>query len=132
MAMRPYTVHLKEEAGDAGLVLVKDGFSWPAFFFAVPWALFHRMWWVAGGLVALQIVIGTLMAYAALSEVQQGLVSIFVALAIGYSADELRRGTLHRRGFVHMDVVLAGNTDIALGRFLDARPALAERLAEER
>ena len=44
MKTRLYTVHLLDDASDDGLVLVKEGFSWPAFFVAVPWALFHRMW----------------------------------------------------------------------------------------
>ena len=132
MALRPYTVHLKEDAGDAGLVLVKDGFNWPAFFFAVPWALFHRMWWVAAALVVVQIALGVVFGYAAVGEVEQGLVSLFVALAIGYSADELRRDALQRKGYLSLEVVLARNTDTALARFLEDRPALAERLAEVR
>ena len=48
--MRIYTVHLPAAAGDTGedraaaAVLVKEGFCWPAFFFAPLWALWHRLW----------------------------------------------------------------------------------------
>ena len=29
---------------DEDVVLIKDGFSWPAFFFSLIWALWHRLW----------------------------------------------------------------------------------------
>ncbi len=129
MKTRLYTVHLLDDTSDNGLVLVKDGFSWPAFFVSVPWALFHRMWRVAAALVALQVVIGVLMAFAGFNDVQQGIVSLVVAIAIGYGADELRRGSLRRRGYTFEDVVAEEDADRATRRFLDARPELATRLA---
>ena len=39
-------------------VLVKEGFSWPAFFFGPLWALSHRMWVVSALLFAALIAIG--------------------------------------------------------------------------
>jgi hypothetical protein len=129
MRARLYTVHLLDETSDESLVLVKDGFSWPAFFLAIPWALFHRMWRVAAALVVLQIVIGVLMAFAGLSEMQQGTAWLVVALAIGFAADELRCGSLARRGYREADVVVGNDTDRATRRFLDAHPGVAIRLA---
>jgi hypothetical protein len=126
MKTRIYTVHLLE---DADPVLVKQGFSWPAFFLAVPWALFHRMWWVAGAFVVLQIVLAALFVAADLSELQQGIVSLVVAIAIAAAADELRRDALGRRGYDFSDVVVEENRDRALRRFLEGRPELAARLA---
>lgn len=29
-------------------LFIRDGFSWLAFFFPLPWLLLKRMWWVAG------------------------------------------------------------------------------------
>ena len=48
--MRVYTVHILPGADaleDAPL-LVREGFCWPAAIFTVFWALWHRMWLVAG------------------------------------------------------------------------------------
>ena len=129
MKTRLYTVHLLDDVSDDGLVLVKDGFNWPAFFVAVPWALFHRMWRVAAAFAALHILIGVLMAVMGFNEMQQGIVSLIVAVAIGFSADELRRWALNRRGYSFLDVVVEENFDRATQRFLDARPDLATRLA---
>ena len=40
-----YTAHVRGRGGvDADIVFVKDGFSWPAFFFTAVWALWHRLW----------------------------------------------------------------------------------------
>lgn len=132
MKTRLYTVHLRDDVNDEGLVLVKDGFSWPAFLISIPWALFHRMWDVALALVLVQVALVAIMGFAGLSEIQQSVMSLIVALAFGYSADELRRWNLSRRGYALEDVVLEQSPDRALGRFLDARPHLALRLAEAR
>jgi len=129
MKTRPYTVHLLEDASDDGLVLVKEGFSWPAFFVAIPWALFHRMWWVAGALMALHIAMAILFKVTALGEAGQGVISFALAVAIGFAADELRRNVLTKRGYSLEDIVIEQNTDRATQRFLDARPDLAIRLA---
>ena len=65
MRMRSYTLHLPADArpGESlGLdraLLVRDGFSWPAFAFTVLWFLFHRLW-----LAALLVLVG-LVALAA-------------------------------------------------------------------
>ena len=32
-------------------VFVKEGFCWPALFFALPWLIFRRLWWVLAGYV---------------------------------------------------------------------------------
>ena len=129
MATRPYSVHLLDNARDGGLVLVRDGFSWLAFLFSVPWALYHRLWRVAGGLFVLQVALAALMLWAGLNEAQQGIVSLAVALAVGLAADEFRRGGLKRRGYAFEEIVMAENMDAATRRYLDARPDVAGRLA---
>jgi hypothetical protein len=129
MKTRLYTVHLLDNASDVGLVLVKEGFCWLGFFFAVPWALFHRMWWWAGAFATLQIIMVIVFKVTALAEAEQGVASFALALAIGFSADELRRNALTRQGYCLEDVVLEQNVDRATQRFLDARPELAIRMA---
>jgi hypothetical protein len=126
MKTRIYTVHLLDNADP---VLVKQGFSWPAFFLAVPWALFHRMWWVAAGFVVLQIILGVVFSEAGFNDMQQAIISFILAIIIATSADELRRYALTSRGYVLTDVVVEENSERALRRFLEARPEVAARLA---
>ena len=126
MTTRIYTVHLLDNADP---VLVKQGFNWPAFFFAVPWALFHRMWWVAAGFVVLQIVLAAIFVSAGLNDTQQAIVSFLLAIIIATSADALRTHALARRGYLLTEVVVEENSDRALRRFLEARPEVTARLA---
>ena len=49
--MNVYTVHLRRHGldPDRDLLVVKEGFSWPAFFLSFLWALWHRLWVPAAG-----------------------------------------------------------------------------------
>ena len=129
MKTRLYTVHLLDDASDVGLILVKEGFCWLSFFFAVPWALFHRMWWWAGAFAILQIITVIVFNVTALAEAGQGVALFAIALVIGFSADELRRNALTRQGYCFEEVVFGQDIDRATQRFLDAHPELAIRMA---
>ena len=58
--MKTYTVHYRPEAGVSmtGLandaILVKEGFSWPAFFIPFIWLIYQRMWIVFAAFIAIQ------------------------------------------------------------------------------
>jgi hypothetical protein len=129
MKTRLYTVHLFEDAREDGLVLVKEGFCWLAFFISIPWALFHRMWVVAGVFAFLQISLVIVFKVTTIMATGQGIALFALALAFGFLADELRRNTLTRQGYRLEEVVLEQNIDRATQRFLDARPELSIRMA---
>lgn len=63
--MAIYTVHAPpvragaEEPDPLRFAFVKEGWCWPALFFALPWLLFRRMWLVAIGYL---VVFGALAA----------------------------------------------------------------------
>jgi len=128
--MRHYTVHLRRHGldPDRDLVLVKEGFSWPAFFFSVLWALWHRLWLVAGIFFLIQLAMSLVLAVWTLDPVSASAVSVGAALIFGYAANDLRRWVLGRRGFVETAVVAADGRDGAERRFLDDEPALAADL----
>jgi hypothetical protein len=129
MKTRLYTVHLLDDASDDGLVLVKEGFCWPAFFVGIPWALFHRMWAVAGAFAILQIALVIVFKVTNIMATGQGVALFGLAFAFGFLADELRRNALTRQGYSLEEVVLEQNIDRATQRFLDARPELSTRMA---
>ena len=128
--MRHYTVHLRRHGldPDRDLVLVKEGFSWPAFFFSVLWALWHRLWLVAGLFFLVQVAVSLVLAVWTPDPVSATAVSVGAALIVAYVANDLRRWTLGRRGFVETAVVAADGRDGAERRFLDDEPALAADL----
>lgn len=128
--MRIYTVHLRTPAErlDRDVVLVKEGFSWPAFFLSVLWALWKRLWLVA--LILFVLEAGWSLAADALDLVPavQAIVSLGLAVSIGFVANDLRRWTLFRRGYAEVGVVAAANDDAAAQRFFDQHAQLAQGL----
>lgn len=122
--VRPAVVH-----DDGALTLIKDGFNWPAFLLAVPWALWHRMWIVAAALIAAQVVLGLLPGLVGLGETVSAVLSMGLAVAVGLTGADLRDWSLRRRGFVAADVVVAENREMAERRFLESRPQLTAAMA---
>ncbi len=117
--MRVYTVHHRRRRAADQLVLIKEGFCWPAFLFNFLWALWHRLWLVALLLLALSSASGVLLGLAGLDPVSEAAVSIGLAAVVGYIANDLRRWTLGRRGYSQETVVTGADMDTALHRFLD-------------
>jgi hypothetical protein len=113
--MRVYTVHLPPTAepapaGEAGPLLVREGFSWGAFFFGPLWALAHRLWLVAVAWLVL-VVLATLLS---------PWVGLGLQFLLASEARNLRRWTLARRGWREEGVVAAPDRARATQRLLDA------------
>jgi hypothetical protein len=125
--MRVYTVHHRPGAAlpahDA--VLVKEGFCWPAFFVGILWALWHRMWLTALVFVAIAVAIEAATELAGLDPMSGTALSLAVALLIGWSANDLRRRALTRRGYDVAGIVAATGEDAAVRRWYDLNPPLA-------
>ena len=117
--MRIFTVHLGPRSGPfagAGareLVLVKEGFCWPAALFTVLWALWHRLWFTAAGLVLVPGVVYGAVQYADLDTSVQVATALGIRLVIGVFANDWRRLELKRRGFEEAGVVAARGLDAA-------------------
>ena len=130
--MRIYTVHVRRAPVDVerDLEVVGEGFAWLAFLYplSILWALAHRMWPVAAGLIVLPFLVEGLTALVGDGTGLQAVLMIAAALALGVFASELRRWDLRRRGFVLAGVVAARNADAAERRLFDLNPQLAEDL----
>jgi hypothetical protein len=122
MGLRVYTVHLPPPSSDDPTpVLVKEGFSWPGFFFGVIWALWHRLWIEAAALLALFIAAGVIFDVTNLGEPVESVIMFAVALLVGLNGNDWRRESLRRRGYQEAGVVAGPDSDNALRRFLDLR-----------
>ncbi|MGO4570757.1 DUF2628 domain-containing protein [Microvirga sp. 2TAF3] len=117
--MTTYTLHLPRDArpGDPAALdeaeIVKDGFSWGAFFFTVLWFFFHRLW--LAGLIVL-VALAAFNAGLNLIGVNPfaGFVAeVLLSVLIGLEANSLRRWTYERRGRPLADVVIASSKDEA-------------------
>ena len=130
--MRVYTVHMPRRLRRASasrsrdIVLVKEGFSWPAFFFSVAWALWCRLWLVASAGSSAHRGGGRRGAGRRLGAdpVTQAAISLALRLVIGLVGNDLKRWTLWRRGYVEGDVVTGEGGDAAERRFFDRHPEI--------
>jgi hypothetical protein len=118
--MKIWTVHAK---GVAPPRLVKEGFSFWALLFALPWFVWHRMW-----LVAVLYVAGWTIFGLATAEVAPEITAPIVfagQLLVGWHARDLLRWTLRRRGWRMIGVVAsADGEDAAVARLYSQRPEL--------
>lgn len=103
-------------------VFVKDGFSWPALFFAAPWLIFRRMWLVL--VLYLAVMIGLSVLIQRTGADQAGFVVILLHILFALEANNLRRWTLERRGFRLAGVAEGRNLEEAeLRWFAQREPA---------
>jgi hypothetical protein len=130
--MKTYTLHLPRDArpGDREAFdraeLVKDGFSWGAFFFTVFWFLWNRLWLAALGVFLLVLALGTALELLNVSPVAGTIASLLVQVLIGLEANSLKRWTLARRGRPVADVVSGGDADEAMLKALARLPTAPE------
>ena len=128
--MRVYTAHIHprrregDTTGDRDIILVKEGFSWPALFFSVLWAIWNGLWLVALLFLLLEVGLGFLFDLFLVGPVTQVVLSLLLAILIGFVANDLRRWTLSRRGFHLAGVVAERDLIAAERRFFENNPAL--------
>ena len=128
--MKVYTVHLRRHGLDPerDIVLVAEGFSWPAFILSLVWALWNRMWWVALGLAVVSVAVNGIVWMLGVDQMTAYALSLGVAALTGLLANDLRRWTLEREGFNDCGVVSGGTPDEALARFLEGAPEIAREI----
>jgi hypothetical protein len=99
-----YTVHARAEPLSSLKALdetrfVKDGFSWPAFFFSWLWLAAKRMWIVLALFVALQLLAAAFAAAIAAPFWFTWAFGFGVSLFLGLEGNALYRWSLARRGY---------------------------------
>ncbi len=96
-------------------VVLKEGFSWPAFLFGPLWLTWHRAWieaGIAGGLWLLTF---------ALPPLPSVLAQVALFWLIGLEGAQLRRRALLRKGCTEKAVVTAHDEEEALLHAMAAR-----------
>ncbi|NRA88489.1 MAG: DUF2628 domain-containing protein [Rhizobiales bacterium] len=94
---------------NGNIVLIKDGFCWPALFFTPFWLVFRGMWLI------LVMYIGVTLLFSALAEfniIAPQIVfwlNIGVSILFAWEANFLRKWTLQRANYRHIGVSLGAN-----------------------
>lgn len=119
-----------------GFQVVKEGFSWPAFFFAPVWACIKRMWGYALAFFSANLLLSLLQEIFIQERSDGGLLLIMalqitVNLAIAFKANAWRRDHLAKRGFRKLRTVIAPTSDaaVALAVGMEDSGEAATRLA---
>lgn len=99
---------------------VKVGFSWPGFFFGGLWALFAKLWKVAGfifgGLFALGMCLSGLSAESL--DVVSNVINLGVAAFIGFQGNSWISSSLIAHGYELKGNVVAANKDAAIASYM--------------
>lgn len=132
--MAIFTVYLPP--GDAPapekIVFLRDGFSFPAFFFGPLWLLWARAWIMAGAWTLLLAAIGGLGAVLKIPSETMSLAGLAAAMVLGFEGERLVAWSLNRRGYVETDLVIGDSVGEAEEVFFHRwRPRAREPLPTE-
>jgi len=110
----------QRENDPARFAFVRDGFYWSAFFFAVLWMLWHRLWLALLGYFVVVVAVSLAIRAAGAPGAAAAFIALLLAILVGIEASTLRRWKLQRRGWIYLGVVVADDRDLAERRFFDA------------
>lgn len=92
---------------------VKQGWSWPGFFFGPIWALVKKLWGLGAGLLVTVIVLSVFPSDSGLGMLAT-LVTLAIYIICGVNGNKWREGNLVSRGYDHVDTVSASNPEGAI------------------
>ena len=102
---RPYWQVSESDARDQTVFLVREGFNWFALVVPLIWALWHRLWLIAGAIVVAALALNFIAVLLAIAEPYVSIVSFALLLWVGFEANDLRRWSLRRAGWRDLGIV---------------------------
>ncbi len=100
---------------------IKQGWSWPAFFFNFIWAFVKKLWKLGVTVLVLAFAIGIVLdaiAEPPIAENLSNIVGILISLLFGFRGNIWREQNLLARGFEHVDSLRAPNPESAIAAYL--------------
>lgn len=106
---------------------VKQGWSWPGFFFSIIWALIKKMWVLGFSLLVLFLVLGFIEGAIEVSSGEDaalgmaaitGFLNLIIAIIFGINGNKWREKKLISRGFDYKDTVNANNPEAAVALWM--------------
>jgi len=108
--------------------VVKEGWSWPAFFFGAIWALVKQMYGLGAG-VLVAFFLASVMSGAIGGEAEEaldaliGLAAMVLAVVFGINGNEWRVQNLQARGFAYKETMQAASADGAVALYVKQKAA---------
>lgn len=92
---------------------VKQGWSWPGFFFGPIWALVKKMWGIGAGLLVAIIILSIFPAESELGALAS-LIMLVLYIVCGVNGNKWRESNLVSRGYDHVNTISASNPEGAI------------------
>jgi hypothetical protein len=100
---------------------VKQGWSWPAFFFSCIWAMVKKMWGLGAGVLIAFLVLGFVIGASGAGSGGDALIniaSIIANIIFGVNGNKWREGNLPTRGYEYKETVTAANPEGAIALYM--------------
>jgi hypothetical protein len=99
-------------------LFIRDGFSWPAFLFPLPWLLVRKLWLLAGLSVVLFLAAVLIAEYWGLDGLPLAY-TVILCLWTGLEGGHVRASSLQHRGWDLKASIAADNLDEAEAVYFD-------------
>ncbi len=103
---------------------VKQGWSWPAFFFVFIWAVIKKMWALGVGFFAGYLALGLIIDIFVGNEATDlviTIVSIIIHIIFGHMGNDWRENNLIKRGYKYKGTLDAFTPEGAVALFFEKR-----------
>ncbi len=97
---------------------IKIGWSWPAFFFNVIWALTKGMWKLVIGILLIFLVAGMFVRMTDGDIMWTNILSLIISLILGATANTLQAKKLATYGFEPIATISANNPEQAISLYM--------------
>ena len=103
---------------------VKQGWSWPGYFFNLLWALLKRMWGLGIGWIGLFVFLGMIQGgmkgddAAAVMGALITVLAFILAIVFGINGNKWRENNLQFRGYEYRDTISASNPEAAVALWM--------------
>lgn len=115
--MKQYKI-FKHPNGD--VEAVKQGWSWPAFFFSCFWAMAKRMWLTGIALFLASLLLGAVIGQAGMGprgDMIINIISIAISIIFGLKGNDWWESMLYSQGYDDCEVISADTPQAALAIF---------------
>ncbi|WP_119270750.1 DUF2628 domain-containing protein [Taklimakanibacter deserti] len=126
-----WTAHNQPGKGADDVVFLREGFSWWALLFPLPWLVIKGMWIVLLVALGAQFAIWAIAEALGAGDMMRLIFSFAINLILAFEGNNLLRWTYERRGFEELGLVHGDDIDEAEYRFfteigLPQAPAVTE------
>lgn len=112
-----WTAHKRPGKGADDVVFLREGFSWWALIFPLPWLVIKGMWIVLLLALGVQFAIWGISETLDLSDAIRVILSLSINLILAFEGNNVLRWTYERRGFEELGLVHGDDLDEAEYRF---------------